>query len=118
MERNDSSNGSATFTFGENYEKSNAPYLQTLFDESPLGIYLIDADFRIRAVNPKALSVFGDSADLIGSDFDNIVHLIWEKDFADDIVRVFRRTLETGEPFNKITSIEKRRDRSVTDFLF
>jgi PAS domain S-box-containing protein len=28
--------------------------LQTLFDAAPLGIYLVDADFRIRQVNPTA----------------------------------------------------------------
>ena len=33
---------------------------ETLFHQAPLGVYLVDADFRIREVNPVALPVFGD----------------------------------------------------------
>ena len=31
----------------------------TLLNQAPLGLYLVDSDFRIREVNPAALSVFG-----------------------------------------------------------
>ena len=33
---------------------------QTLLNQAPLGVYVVDADFRIREVNPVALPVFGD----------------------------------------------------------
>ena len=32
---------------------------ETLLNEAPLSIFMVDADFRIRHVNPKALPVFG-----------------------------------------------------------
>lgn len=35
--------------------------LQTLFDEAPFGVYLVDSEFCIRAVNPIARSVFGNT---------------------------------------------------------
>ena len=33
---------------------------ETLLNEAPLGVYLVDADFKIQAVNPTAFPVFGD----------------------------------------------------------
>lgn len=94
---------------------ANSAQFQTLFDESPLGIYLIDADFRIRDVNPTALPVFGNLSDLIGRDFEETVHLLWDKEFADEVVRIFRRTLETGEPYHTLQIDKKRRDRGHTE---
>ena len=32
---------------------------QALLDNAPLGIYLVDSEFRIRQVNPVALPAFG-----------------------------------------------------------
>jgi PAS domain S-box-containing protein len=90
--------------------------LQTLFDEAPLGIYLIDADFYLRQVNPTALPVFGDIPDLIGRDFDEIMHLLWPQAKADEIVERFRHTLETGEPYHVPELIEERRDLGVTEY--
>jgi PAS domain S-box-containing protein len=70
----------------------------TLLHTAPLGIYLIDADFRIRDVNPTARPMFGAIADLIGRDFSDVMHSGgWTQDHADEIVRLFRHTLETGE---------------------
>jgi len=42
---------------------------ETLVNEAPLGVYLVDADFRIRQANPTATPVFGNIPDLIGRDF-------------------------------------------------
>ena len=47
---------------------------ETLLMEAPLGVYLIDADFRIREANPTARETFGNPPDLIGSDFDATIH--------------------------------------------
>ena len=71
---------------------------ETLLNAAPLGVYLVDDRFRIAAVNPVALPVFGDIPDLVGRDFDDVIHLLWPKAYADEIVRRFRHTLETGEP--------------------
>ena len=89
---------------------------ETLLNEAPLGVYLIDADFRLREMNPNALAVFGDIPDLIGRDFDEVIRIMWPKDHADEVMRRFRHTLETGEPYVAPEHIEQRLDRGVTEY--
>ena len=73
---------------------------ETHLNKAPLGVYLVDADFRIREVNPVALPVFGDiPGGVIGRDFSEILHILWEEKHANEIVRIFRKTLETGEAY-------------------
>ena len=89
---------------------------ETLLTEAPLGVYLVDVDFRIREANPTARAVFGDIPELIGRDFDEVIHLLWPKTYADEVVRLFRHTLETGEAYFAPEHIEKRLDRGVTEY--
>ena len=89
---------------------------ETLLNEAPLGVYLLDQDFRIAAVNPVAAPAFGAIPGLIGRDFDEVIHILWPKAYADEIVRIFRRTLETGEPHIEPEHIEQRLDRGVTEY--
>ena len=89
---------------------------EVLLNQAPLGVYLVDADFRIRQMNPTALLVFGDIPSLIGRDFDEVIHILWSKDYADEIVERFRHTLETGEPYVVPERIEERRDRGVREY--
>ena len=97
--------------------RSRSEQFVTLFNQAPLGVYLIDSDFRIREVNPIALPVFGDiPGGIVGRDFDEIIHLLWAKPYADDVVRIFRHTLETGESYIEPERGEKRLDRGVTEY--
>lgn len=89
---------------------------ETLLNQAPLGVYVVDADFRIRDVNPTALPVFGNIPNLIGRDFDEVIHLIWAKEYADELVRIFRHTLETGESHETSERSEYRVDRKVTEY--
>jgi PAS domain S-box-containing protein len=72
---------------------------ETLLNEAPLGVYLVDADFRVRAVNPPALSAFVNIPNLIGTDFEGFMRMRWPQEYADEILNRFRHTLETGEPY-------------------
>ncbi len=89
---------------------------ETLLNQAPLGVYLVDDDFRVAAVNPVARPVFGDIPDLIGRDFDEVIHILWPAQQADEIVRRFRHTLATGEPHIVPELIEERQDRKVTEY--
>ncbi|HEX6721557.1 MAG TPA: ATP-binding protein, partial [Burkholderiaceae bacterium] len=90
--------------------------VQTLIDRAPLGVYLVDADFRIREVNPVALPVFGDiPGGVIGRDFDEVIRTLWPKNFADEMVSIFRHTLETGESHVTPECAERRLDRGVIE---
>jgi PAS domain S-box-containing protein len=96
--------------------KRRSSQYQTLLHQAPLGVYLVDADFRIRDVNPTALRVFGEVPNLIGRDFQEVNRLLWDKKHADDIAAIFRRTLQTGEPYQTSEWSERRLDRDVTEY--
>ena len=90
--------------------------LQTLLDAAPLGVYLVDQDFRIQQVNPIALAAFGNIPNLVGRDFDEVIHFVWLQEYADEVVKRFRHTLETGEPYLVPERIKQRRDRDVMEY--
>jgi PAS domain S-box-containing protein len=89
---------------------------ETLLNEAPLGVYLIDSDFRIRAINPAARPVFGDIPDLIGRDFAQVLRILWPQPHAEEIIRIFRHTLQTGEPHAEPEYAARRIDRGVTEY--
>jgi PAS domain S-box-containing protein len=89
---------------------------ETLLNQAPLGVYLVDSNFRIREVNPSALPVFGDiPGGVIGRDFDEIMHILWEKKYADELVRIFRHTFATGESYATSHRAELRADRGIVE---
>jgi PAS domain S-box-containing protein len=96
--------------------RSRTAQFETLLNEAPLGVFLVDGNLRIREVNPVALPAFADIPDLIGRDLDEIVHIQWPAEYADEIVNLFRHTLETGEPYYTPERIEERRDIGVTEY--
>jgi PAS domain S-box-containing protein len=86
---------------------------ECLISAAPFGIHLLDEDFRILQVNPYALPAFGDVPNLIGRDFGEVIHLIWPTDKANEVIRQFRHTLETGESSVVAEMIEQRVDRET-----
>jgi PAS domain-containing protein len=90
--------------------KQRAAQYLTLLNQAPLGVFLLDADFRIRDVNPTALRVFSDIPNLIDRDFEEVIRLMWEKKYADEVVAVFRNTLRTGEPYQHSPSNQPRKE--------
>ena len=100
----------------ENDLRQRTAQFETLLSEAPLGIYLIDADFRIRHVNPKTMPVFGDIPDLIGRDFAEVMHILWPEAKANEMIGQFRQTLKTGESFRVPEMIQKRADRQLVEY--
>jgi len=45
----------------------------TLFNQAPLGVYLVDGDFRMREVNPTARQAFENVPNLIERKFDEVM---------------------------------------------
>jgi len=88
---------------------------EALLNAAPVGLYLVDGNFRIRHVNPVARPVFGEIPDLIGRDFAEVIHTLWPKVYAEEVIERFRHTLETGEPYIVPERIEERRDRGVRE---
>lgn len=83
---------------------------ERLLNAAPFGIYLLDGDFRILQVNPYALPAFGDTLNLIGRNFGEVIQLIWPTDKANEVIETFKHTLETGESSVVKEMIEQRVD--------
>ncbi len=85
-----------------------------LIHDNPFGIYIVDADFRLREVSRGAEKVFENVRPPLGRDFAEVLRSIWTEPFASEIIGRFRRTLETGEPYVAVGSIERRQDIEET----
>jgi PAS domain S-box-containing protein len=90
--------------------RRNAEALAAIVERSPLGIYTVDSQFRIRNVSAGAMPAFRNVQPLIGRDFGEVMRILWHESFASEAVRIFRHTLETGEPYVSPGLTEKRND--------
>lgn len=89
---------------------------ETLFNNSPTGIYLVDADFRIRLMNRPALTIFSTIEGVIGKDFGEVLHILWPPKVADDVSERFKHTLLTGESYSVPEFNEERHDRRIREY--
>jgi len=96
--------------------RQRAAQFETVIDRAPVGIYLVDRDFRIRQVNPQAMPTFAQGTCPVGRDFREVMREIWTPDFAAELIRIFRRALETGESYEAQERAEYRIDRKVTEY--
>jgi len=86
----------------------------TLLNQAPLGVYLVDSDFRIREMNPLAMPAFaGIPGGPVGRDFAEVVAQIRNPEYVRELIALFRHTLETGEPYATPEQYSDRRDRGV-----
>ena len=89
---------------------------ETLLRRAPLGILLIDADLRIRHLNPAAEAAFGGLArGVAGRRLEEVLYQILERNSADELMSYYRHTLETGEPCVVPEREEYRLDRTTTE---
>jgi signal transduction histidine kinase/DNA-binding response OmpR family regulator len=77
---------------------------ETLLNRAPLGVYVVDSDFRIIEVNPTAMPFFGD-IELIGRDFASVMRILWVARYAEEVIALFRHTLSTGEPTSRQNAV-------------
>ncbi|MBK8500119.1 MAG: response regulator [Flavobacteriales bacterium] len=82
----------------------------SLIEHAPFGIYVVDARSRIQQVNAAARAVFAHVDPLVGRDFAEAIHVLWDDPFASDVIAHFRDTLLTGTPFSSPDTNEQRRD--------
>ncbi|RZI56766.1 MAG: response regulator, partial [Rubrivivax sp.] len=91
---------------------------ETLLNAAPMGLFLVALDdgvLRVREANPTARATFGHAPDLIGARFDALVERQWGHPLSDQVVSLFLRTLETGEPYHTPEFIQERSDLGVTE---
>jgi PAS domain S-box-containing protein len=86
-----------------------------LVENSPFGIYVVDADFRIVHLSAGAENAFKNVRPTIGCDLAKALRCIWPEPFASDVIGRFRHTLDTGEPYRAAATVEQRRDTGAVE---
>jgi PAS domain S-box-containing protein len=94
--------------------RARTAQFETLLNEAPLGVYLVDSDLYIRQMNPTATRAFG-VPDIIGKSLETTLHRMWPQDVADQQIQYFRRTLKTGESNIVAESVAERIDRGIRE---
>ena len=85
--------------------------LNGLVDRAPFGIYIVDGELKIAQMNARSQTgAFYGIRPIIGRDLDEVMHIVWPKPVADEVVGAFRRTLETGEPYRSRNFMSQRAD--------
>jgi diguanylate cyclase (GGDEF)-like protein/PAS domain S-box-containing protein len=87
-----------------------------LVEQAPIGVYLIDADFRILEVNPAARPAFGGIPDLIGRDYEEVLRILWPKAVADEVLRIVRHVMSTGVSHHEPEMSGVRADQGNTEY--
>ncbi|WP_435011153.1 ATP-binding protein [Tundrisphaera lichenicola] len=90
--------------------------LNELVEQCPFGIYIIDADFRIAMMNRWSQEgAFVNVRPVIGRPFDEAIRILWSEPVAVDIIRTFRHTLDSGEPYTSKDFVKPRADEDRVD---
>ena len=76
---------------------------------------MVDGNPRILQVSPIARPVLGEIPNVIGS-FVEVMHKIWNRPYAEEIIRIFRNTLATGEAYSTPKRVEYRVDRKQAEY--
>jgi len=85
--------------------------LYDVIERCPFGIYIVDADFRLASVNTRSeTGAFANVRPLLGRPFDEAIRIIWPEAVAAELIRTFRHTLATGEPYSSKDFLNPRAD--------
>jgi len=79
--------------------RQRSAQLEILVDQAPIGVFLLDGDLRVRKVNPVARPSFGPFPDLVGRNYCELLRQVREPEYAQEVLRIFRHTLATGESY-------------------
>jgi PAS domain S-box-containing protein len=90
-------------------QRTSATFVE-LLRNSPFGIYVVDADFRIIEASRGAQRVFGGARSLLGRDLAEVLRILWPEPVAGETIARFRHTLATGEPYASPATAEQRGD--------
>jgi two-component sensor histidine kinase len=86
-----------------------------LVENSPFGIYVVDADFRVVQASIGARKRFENVQPLIGRDLAEVLRFTWPEPFASEVIAHFRHTLAIGEPYHEPDSITHRKDTGAVE---
>ncbi|MFO0601521.1 MAG: PAS domain-containing protein [Polyangiales bacterium] len=98
----------------ERQQRTHDTFYQLIQDD-PFGVYMVDADFRLRVVSAGAQRVFENVRPLLHRDFAEVLRTIWPEPFATEAIGRFRHTLATGERYAAPPTVERRADIGETE---
>lgn len=93
----------------------NRDTFSNLIENAPFGVFVIDSDFRILEVSAGSRGAFRNVDPLIGRDLTEALQIIWGEQLAGEVAALFRRTLETGEPYAAPPLTEQRADLAAIE---
>ena len=79
--------------------RQNEALFAVLIEEAPVGVYVINAQFRLQQINTRALPAFEKVEPKMGRTLTEVMHIQWGKEAGDELAAIFRHTLDTGEPY-------------------
>lgn len=92
----------------QNLLERNAKTFANMVVSNPFGVFVVDAEFKLTNVSRGAEKTFENIEPLTGRDFAEILRIVWTEPFASEAIGHFRHTLETGEPYVSLTTINQR----------
>lgn len=77
----------------------NAALFAKIIEQAPGGVYVMDAQLRVREVNTEALPIFANIQSVIGCEICEVMETLWGRELGQECTAIFRHTLETGERY-------------------
>jgi PAS domain S-box-containing protein len=91
----------------------NAALFAKIIEQAPGGVYVMDAQLRVREVNAEALPIFANIQPVIGREIGEVMETLWGPELGQECTALIRRTLETGERYISPRFDHYRRDIGV-----
>ena len=85
--------------------------LADVLQELPIGVFIVDAQWRIREANTIAERAFGIGGAWRELNFAELVPRLWPRSYANNLLAHFEHTLKTGEPHRRAEHSDHRLDR-------
>ncbi|MGR3496773.1 PAS domain S-box protein [Citreimonas sp.] len=96
--------------------RASSEALHDVVRKAPFGVILIDADFRIELISSGAEKALADQMPVIGRDLGAVMRQAWAEPFGSEVVAIYRRVLETGEPYVTPGMAERRSGDAVESY--
>lgn len=91
----------------------NVALFAKIIEQAPGGVYVLDAQLRVRVVNTEALEVFATMQPVIGRELGEMLVTLWGPEIGRECTAIVRRTLETGERYVSPRFDYRRQDIGV-----
>jgi PAS domain S-box-containing protein len=87
-----------------------------LVEDAPFGVYIVDSEFRIAHMNRGSQTgAFRNVRPAIGRGFADAMRILWPEPVAQEIIKIFRHTLDTGESYRSPRFTEPRHDIEIVE---